>query len=145
MNRYYQFKKICAGKDYITENFLQPFCLAEAANHACMSPYHFLRVFKKTFGETPNAYLIRLRIETAKRLLITENIHIMDVCEHVGYESLGSFSSLFVKHVGMPPTLYRRTIWQLSIEPFRYPIQAIPACYAYHFLGVPAKTAISEK
>ncbi|MGH1439562.1 MAG: helix-turn-helix domain-containing protein [Cellvibrionaceae bacterium] len=135
----YQFKKICAGRDYIAENYLDSFNLVDAARHAHLSPYHFLRVFKSTFGETPNAFLIRLRIEKAKNMLVTENASIMEVCENVGYLSLGSFSSRFREQVGVAPSLYRRKIWSLSTEAFRYPAQAIPSCYAYHFLGVSAK------
>jgi AraC-like DNA-binding protein len=104
-----------------------------------MSPYHFLRVFKETYGETPNEFLIRLRVEQAKKMLITENFSVSEVCEKVGYASLGSFSSLFLKQTGMAPTLYRRKLWALSTEAYRFPSQVIPACYAYHFLGKLAK------
>lgn len=128
-------QKLVAGRDYIADNYLVPFNLSHAANHSNMSPYHFLRVFKNVYGETPNEFLIRLRIEKAKRMLITENLSVSEVCERVGYASLGSFSSLFLKQVGMPPTLYRRKLWALSADPFRFPSQVIPACYAFHFLG----------
>ena len=124
-----------AGRDYIADNYLAPFSLASVAKYSNMSPYHFLRVFKKVYGETPNEFLIRLRIEKAKKMLITENLSVSEVCERVGYISLGSFSSLFFKQVGMAPTLYRRKLWALSTEAFHFPSQAIPACYAYHFLG----------
>lgn len=68
-------------------------------------------------------------------MLITGNFSVSEVCERVGYASLGSFSSLFVRQVGMAPTLYRRRLWALSSEAFQFPSQAIPACYAHHFLG----------
>ena len=135
MKKNIQFRKVCAGRDCIADNYVDTFNLMKAAKEAHLSPYHFSRVFKKTFGETPNAFLIRLRIEKAKNRLITDNISIMGICDSVGYSSLGSFSSRFTKQVGVSPTLYRRKIWSLSSEAFRYPSQAIPACYAYHFLG----------
>ena len=131
----YRFERLRAGRDYIADNYLDPFNLSDVAQCSNMSPYHFLRAFKKTYGETPNEFLIRIRIEKAKRMLITENFSVSEVCERVGYTSLGSFSSLFFKQVGMAPTLYRRRLWALSAEAFRFPSQAIPACYAYHFLG----------
>ncbi len=130
-----QFKKLSLGRDFIADNYSAPFSLSNVAKSSHMSPYHFLRAFKKVYGETPNAFLIRLRIEKAKNILITENLSISEVCEQVGYISLGSFSTRFLEQVGMPPSLYRRKLWALSAEPFRYPSQAIPACYAYHFLG----------
>jgi len=140
-----KFKRLCSGRDYIADNYLDTFSLTDAANNSFMSPFHFSRAFKETYGETPNEFLIKLRIEKAKQLLITENFSVSEVCERVGYWSLGSFSSLFLKHVGLPPTLYRRTLWKLSSEPFRYPSQVIPACYAFHFLNKPVNRAILEK
>ena len=137
MTAYTQFKRLSIGRDYIADNYLETFSLADAANNSFMSPFHFSRVFKEIYGETPNEFLIRLRIEKAKEMLITENYSVSEICERVGYMSLGSFSSLFLKHVGMPPTSYRRTLWSLSSEPFRYPSQVIPSCYAYHFLSKP--------
>ncbi|WP_370981079.1 helix-turn-helix domain-containing protein [Agaribacterium sp. ZY112] len=127
--------RLNVSRDYIADNYLIPFNLSEVAMHSNMSPYHFLRVFKRVYGETPNEFLIRLRIEKAKSMLITENLSVSEVCERVGYISLGSFSSLFFKQVGMAPTLYRRKLWALSSEAFRFPKQSIPACYAYHFGG----------
>ncbi|MGH1487725.1 MAG: helix-turn-helix domain-containing protein [Cellvibrionaceae bacterium] len=138
MKKNFQFKKICAGRDYIADNYLDSFSLIGAAKHSHMSSYHFLRTFKNTFGETPNAFLIRLRIEKAKKMLVTENSSITEICESVGYLSLGSFSSRFREQVGVSPSLYRRKLWSLSTEAFHYPSQAIPACYAYHFLGTSA-------
>ncbi len=132
-----KFKRLSAGRDYIADNYRDTFSLTDAANNSLMSPFHFSRVFKKTYGETPNEFLIRLRIEKAKKMLITENFRVSEICERVGYMSLGSFSSLFLKHVGMSPTSYRRTLWRLSSESFRYPSQVIPTCYAYHFLRKP--------
>ncbi|WP_440055725.1 helix-turn-helix domain-containing protein [Pseudoalteromonas sp. T1lg65] len=131
----YKVKRLNASRDYIKDNFQTALSLADIAKSSYMSPYHFLRVFKQVYGETPNEFLIRLRVEQAKKMLITENYSISEVCEKVGYTSLGSFSSLFLKQVGMAPTLYRRKLWALSTEAYRFPSQIIPACYAYHFLG----------
>ncbi|TMP28486.1 AraC family transcriptional regulator [Pseudoalteromonas rubra] len=130
-----KIKKLNAGRDYIADRFQGPLCLSDIARSSYMSPYHFLRVFKDMYGETPNEFLVRLRIEQAKKMLITENFSVSEVCEQVGYASLGSFSSLFAKQVGMAPTSYRRKLWALSSEAYRFPAQVIPACYAYHFLG----------
>lgn len=134
-----KFERLGASRDYIADNYQSPLSLSDIAKCSYMSPYHFLRVFKDTYGETPNEFLIRLRVEQAKGMLITENFSISEICEKVGYTSLGSFSSLFLKQVGMAPSLYRRKLWCLSTEAYRFPSQAIPACYAYHFLGKSAK------
>lgn len=139
MTTNHKLKRLNAGRDYIADNYHAPLSLSDMAKYSYMSPYHFLRVFKGTYGETPNEFLIRLRVEQAKKMLITENFTVSEVCESVGYTSLGSFSSLFLKQTGMAPTLYRRKLWALSSEPYRFPSQVIPACYAYHFLGKLAK------
>ena len=139
MTASHQFKRLNASRDYIADNYLDAFDLHRVAQSSHMSPFHFSRAFKKAYGETPNEFLIRIRIEKAKRLLITENYSVSEVCERVGYVSLGSFSSLFQKQVGMAPTNYRRTLWSLSSEAFRYPAQVIPSCFAYQFLGKPVK------
>ena len=131
----YKFKRLNASRDYIADNYQAPLSLPDMAKCSFMSPYHFLRVFKQVYGETPNEFMMRLRIEKAKNMLITENLRVSEICEKVGYVSLGSFSSLFLKQVGMAPTVYRRRLWTLSTDAYRFPSQAIPACYAYHFLG----------
>ncbi len=129
----HQLRKLRASRDYILANYPEDFTLSSLAEHSNLSSYHFLRTFKKTYGRTPNEFLIRLRIEEAKKLLITGNLSVSEVCQEVGYLSLGSFSSLFLKQVGMSPSHYRRKLWALSKEPFRFPSQAIPACYALRF------------
>lgn len=134
-----KFERLNASRDYIAENYQATLSLADMAKSSYMSPYHFLRVFKQTYGETPNEFLIRLRLEQAKKMLITGNYSVSEVCEKVGYSSLGSFSSLFLKQVGQAPTLYRRKLWALSSESYRFPTQAIPACFAFHFLGKRSK------
>lgn len=135
----YRFERLRASREFIADNYLSPFDLSNVAKYANLSPYHFLRVFKKVYGETPNEFLIRLRMDQAKKMLITENLSVSEVCEQVGYISLGSFSSLFSRQVGFAPTLYRRRLWALSSEAFCFPSQVIPACYARHFVGKPAK------
>jgi AraC-like DNA-binding protein len=135
MANYFQYKKICVGRDYIAEHYPERFDLADAARHSHMSRYHFIRIFTRTFGETHYAFMIRLRIEKAKQLFVNGDASIGEVCEQVGYQSLGSFSSLFRRQVGISPMTYRRRLWNLSSESFRYPSQAIPSCYAYHLMG----------
>lgn len=136
MIKHFQYRKICLGRSFLAERYSGSFNLAEAAKYSCMSQYHFSRVFTKTFGESPYEYIVRLRIEKAKNMLITENFSVSEICEEIGYSSIGSFSFLFHKKVGMSPTQYRRRLWSLSSEPLRFPSQSIPLCYAYHLFGV---------
>lgn len=135
MIRHTQYKKICSGRDYLQKHFSEPFDLTKVAKHACMSQYHFSRVFTAVFGESPNAFVARLRIEKAKNLLVTEKYSIGEICDNVGYTSIGSFSSLFKKMVGMSPLQYRRKLWNLSDEPLSFPMQSIPLCYSQKLFG----------
>lgn len=135
MIKNFQYRKVCIGRNYISERYSDPLSLAKVASRSCMSQYHFSRVFLKTFGESPNAFMVRLRIEKAKQLLITENLSISEICEKVGYLSVGSFSNSFREKVGMTPTLYRRRLRTLSTDPLAFPMQAIPMCYAHQFFG----------
>jgi AraC-like DNA-binding protein len=84
-----------------------PLNLDEISSHACFSRYHFLRLFRQAFNKTPHQYLVERRIERAKELLSANDLRVTDVCFEVGFQSLGSFSSLFHKSVGHPPTTYR--------------------------------------
>jgi len=84
-----------------------PLDLNEISSHACFSRYHFLRLFRQAFNKTPHQYLIERRIERAKELLRADDLRVTDVCLEVGFQSLGSFSSLFHKSVGHPPVTFR--------------------------------------
>ena len=135
MIRHFQYKKICSGRDYLQEHYTDAFSLSKVANYSCMSPYHFSRVFTCVFGESPNTYVTRLRIEKAKKMLVMENVSISDICTEVGYSSIGSFSSLFRKKVGISPSQYRRKLRSLSNETYRFPMQSIPLCFAQNLFG----------
>jgi AraC-like DNA-binding protein len=145
MIKNFQYRKVCNGRDYIADRYTASFCLTEVANYSCMSRYHFSRTFLKTFGESPNDFLVRLRIEKAKQMLITENYSISEICERIGYVSIGSFSNRFKEKVGISPTQYRRRLWNLSSEPLSFPMQSIPMCYAHHLFGAKIRDADTKE
>ena len=86
----------------------EPMSLRELAKIAMLSPYHFNRVFRLVTGVTPCRFLNVLRMEAAKRLLITTQSTVSDVCFGVGFNSLGSFTRDFRNFVGLPPSSFRR-------------------------------------
>src|SRR6266705_1836110 len=88
-------ERLCRARTYIDECYDLPLDLNEISKQACLSRYHFLRLFRKAFATTPHQYLIHRRIEKAKELLRVRSLSVTDVCFEVGFESLGSFSSLF--------------------------------------------------
>jgi AraC-like DNA-binding protein len=87
--------------------FDRPLDVAVIAEEAMMSPAHFSRQFRATYGETPNAYLMTRRMERAKALLRVGDMSVTEVCMTVGWSSLGSFSARFTRLVGETPTAYR--------------------------------------
>lgn len=77
--------------------------IAEAARMACLSPFHFHRLFTKFHGITPHRYLNRLRLERARALLRSEHRSVIDVATECGFESLGSFTALYKRTFGVTP------------------------------------------
>jgi AraC-like DNA-binding protein len=90
------------------ERLEEPLSLQDLARIALMSPYHFNRVFSQITGIPPSQFLSALRLEAAKRLLLTTDRNITDVCFDVGYTSLGSFITRFTRMVGQSPRHLRR-------------------------------------
>lgn len=102
------FRRLCRGRDFLHASFAEPLTLRRIAREACLAPHHFHRRFRAAFGQTPHDYLVRLRLARARALLRATEMPVTEVCLEVGFESLGSFSALFHRHVGVSPTAYRR-------------------------------------
>jgi AraC-like DNA-binding protein len=100
-------KRLARARDFIDHCYDHPLSLEQISEKACFSRYHFLRLFRQAFNKTPHQYLIERRIEKAKLLLSSNELRVTDVCFEVGFQSLGSFSSLFHRYVGHAPIIYR--------------------------------------
>jgi len=114
-------ERLCRARRYIDERYDLPLDLTEISKQACLSRYHFLRSFRDTFETTPHQYLIHRRIEKAKELLRLRGLSVTDVCFEVGFQSLGSFSSLFRRCVGDAPASYRKRQ--------RESLRKVPGCF----------------
>jgi len=127
------------ARDLADRRYADPLDLDELASAAGVSKYHFLRCFAATYGKTPAAYLAERRIERAQDLLRATNLTVTEICDLVGYSSLGSFSSKFRQLVGVSPTAYQAK--------FAAGAPHIPGCYVFmHGLSDTASNrAISEK
>ncbi len=90
------------------ERLGDPLTLEELAEIAIISPYHFDRVFRHLVGIPPFQFLGTLRMEAAKRLLLTTRLSVTDVSLEVGYNSLGTFITRFTQLVGVAPRRLRR-------------------------------------
>jgi AraC-like DNA-binding protein len=80
----------------------------DMARAAMFSKFHFTRIFQRTTGLSPRRFLSALRLERAKRLLVSTSLNVTDISLRVGYNSVGTFSSRFSRSVGLSPTMYRR-------------------------------------
>jgi AraC-like DNA-binding protein len=101
------YRRLLRGKDYLDSFFGDEVRLERVAAAACLSAYHFHRLFREVFGETPNQYLQRRRLANARELLTSTERTVTDICLEVGFESMTSFSALFRRVYGSSPREYR--------------------------------------
>jgi AraC-like DNA-binding protein len=133
------FRRLCRTRDYIAANHAEGLSIEAMAKQAAMSPYHFLRTFQQAFQETPHDFLTKMRLNRAKEMLRTMSV--TEVCFEVGFSSVGSFSTLFRRHTGEPPSHYQRRIFQVMQSPQGLAKLFIPCCYAARFFpAAPTQT-----
>lgn len=89
-------------------NLAAPLSLEEMAEIACLSSFHFNRVFRSVTGIPPGEFLAALRLDAAKRILLTTSLRVTDVCFELGYSSLGTFTTRFKQQVGLSPAQLRQ-------------------------------------
>lgn len=99
-----RYRSVLKAIDYLHEHLDEPLTLQVLAEVAALSPYHFSRVFRQITGLQPMRFLCALRLNEAKKLLLTTDLKVIDVCYAVGYNSLGSFGTRFAEMVGLTPS-----------------------------------------
>jgi AraC family transcriptional regulator len=93
--------------DAMRANLAEPFELAVYADMAGLSVFHFSRVFKQATGMAPSRYIVRLRVEEARRLLCETAEPVIDIGYALGYQSPSHFSQVFRQMTGVTPSAYR--------------------------------------
>jgi AraC family transcriptional regulator len=101
------YRRLYRARDFAQASLSQPLTLETLAQVACLSPSHFLRTFKQAFHQTPHQFLTDQRLRHAQHLLRHTTQPITDISLAVGFESLGSFSWLFKRRLGLSPLAYR--------------------------------------
>lgn len=96
--------------DFIEEHLSEDVSLDVLADLVRLSPYHFLRSFKQSFGEPPYRYWTGRRIERAKALLANPRTSVTEIALDVGFHGTSAFSATFHRVTGQTPTDYRRDL-----------------------------------
>jgi len=94
--------------EFIHKNLHVDLSLSDIAAVANMSKYHFAKSFRQALGIAPHKYLVKLRMENARNLLLSDDLSIEEIAHRVGYADKSHFSSQFLKVVGTTPHRYRR-------------------------------------
>jgi AraC-like DNA-binding protein len=106
-NKKYAVKKII---NYLNENYENKISLDQIAHNMYLSPVYISKIFKEETGESPINYLIKIRLEKAKDILLNnlEGDSIKSIANRVGYEDVYHFSKLFKKYYGISPLYYKK-------------------------------------
>jgi AraC-like DNA-binding protein len=130
-------RHLLRAKDLADARFSEPLDVADLARAAGLSPAHFSREFRKTFGESPHAYLLTRRLERAAAMLRSTDRSVADICMAVGLSSVGSFTTSFTRQFGRTPTAYRASF------PPAATYALVPACVV-HSYGRPQRRTFRE-
>jgi len=98
---------ISSAQEWMHKNFAKTFGLEDPARRVGMSVRNFVRRFKEATGDSPLAYLQKLRIAAAKRMLESNHRSMQEISDAVGYQDIAFFRGLFQRYTGVSPSAYR--------------------------------------
>ncbi|THF80751.1 AraC family transcriptional regulator [Cohnella fermenti] len=107
-----QSERMHRAAEWIKEHYREPLQLADMAAAVHLSPGHFRALFKDSTGRSPIEYLMRHRIDQAKRLLLYSDRTVGEIADFVGYADIHYFSRIFKRIEGMSPLHYRESLGQ---------------------------------
>jgi AraC family transcriptional regulator len=94
--------------EYMRVHLQEPLTLDHLAAQACVSKFHFARIFRTRTGVSPHAYLVELRMDAARHLLASADLSIAEVARRCGFRRPAHFATAFTKQLGLSPTAFRR-------------------------------------
>ena len=97
------FRRLFIARKFIDTNLTRSITLEDVASEACLSKYHFMRLFKKAFGQTVHQYITQNRLEKTRQLLEKENKPFAEICRSMGYEDIAWFGKVYKKAFGVSP------------------------------------------
>ena len=95
------------GRDFLISMSDRDISVEDAARAACMSTFHFHRVFRQSFGAPPHVFLRSHRMSRASRMLRFTDTPVFEVAQRVGFMSVGSFGNAFQRSFGTSPQAHR--------------------------------------
>lgn len=101
-------KKVELGKKYLDSNIVKDINIADVAMECCMSEYHFFRLFRQIYGQSPYQYLKDIRLHKARNLLQNSRKSLEQVAFEVGYGDVYSLSKAYKQYFGLPPGKEKR-------------------------------------
>jgi len=116
------FRRVVGVREQLLTN--DDIAVAELAAQVGLSPSRLIRVFAALYGTTPHQLRTQARLDRARRLL-AQGDDVTRVCMEVGFSSLGSFSALFTRWTGTPPSRYRK-VFQVAASVSGAPL--VPGC-----------------
>ena len=96
-------ERIEAARATLEQRYAEPHTLASLASAAAISPFQFARVFRQLTGRQPHQYLMQVRLEAARRMLL-DGVSVTDACFDSGFSSLSHFIHLFKRCFGCTPS-----------------------------------------
>jgi len=100
-------RHLLRARDLVDARYAESLGVDDLARTAGLSRAHFSREFRRTFGESPHAYLLTRRLERAAALLRSTDRSVTTICFDVGLRSVGSFTTSFGRAFGRSPAAYR--------------------------------------
>jgi AraC family transcriptional regulator len=95
---------------YVEEHLAEDITVADLANVACLSIFHFTRAFAGATGVPPHRYVSQRRLETARAMIATGRTSLSEIAHDCRFSSQSSFTRAFRRATGMTPAEYRRTL-----------------------------------
>jgi AraC-like DNA-binding protein len=96
------------AKDYLNEHFREDISLQDLSTYSCVSPFHFLRLFKRMTAYTPHQYLLQLRLKHGEILLKNGPAPVTEVAYECGFSSVEYFGTAFKNKYGWSPSQFRK-------------------------------------
>ncbi|MBT1686779.1 helix-turn-helix domain-containing protein [Dawidia soli] len=106
-----------AAKAYITTHFTEDISLTALAQHCCVSPFHFSRIFKSFTSSAPHQYLLLTRLKHAEMILRNTTLPVADAAFASGFNSLEHFTKSFHQRYGLPPAKFRTATPAATVLP----------------------------